>query len=40
MGLVENNDRKFIGIARAAEFETFGEAFTRRDFFKLCGSTA
>jgi hypothetical protein len=40
MGLVEDHDRRFIGIARAANFEMSGEAFSRRAFFKLCGSTA
>jgi hypothetical protein len=40
MGLVEDYDRRFIGIARAANFEMSGEVFSRRAFFKLYGLIA
>jgi hypothetical protein len=40
MGLVEDHDRRFIGIARTANVEISREAFSRRAFFQLYYSVA
>jgi len=40
MDLLENLDRKFVDITRAAKFEISREAIPKRAFFKLCCSAA
>lgn len=39
MGRSENQDCRFIGIARAGNFEIPGNVFSRKAFLKLCGPT-